>query len=129
MKKTKNLNLKIHFSQKTKYKIDFDKIVKNLKKVIQKYCQSSAVEMGVFYVDKAHIRALNQTHRKINQPTDVLSFPQIRIKQLKFTNIGDIVICPQIAQINAKKFQRSLENELIFLAKHGTKHLLGVHHK
>ncbi|MCX6817156.1 MAG: rRNA maturation RNase YbeY [Candidatus Beckwithbacteria bacterium] len=77
----------------------------------------------VSFVDEVEIKKLNFKYRKINQPTDVLSFPleNMQAGPDKIIRLGDIVICRQ----QAKKKGHSVA----FLIKHAMLHLLGVHHK
>ena len=42
---------------------------------------------------------------------------------------GEIVICCQIAQEQAKKFGHSFESEIIRLLAHGFLHLIGYDHR
>ena len=42
--------------------------------------------------------------------------------------LGDVVICPKIARIQAKYFKHSKKREVAFLALHGLLHLLGYDH-
>jgi probable rRNA maturation factor len=43
--------------------------------------------------------------------------------------LGDVVVCPQVAQDNARKLGRGLAPELETLLVHGTLHLLGYDHQ
>lgn len=43
--------------------------------------------------------------------------------------LGDIAISPATARRNAKKFRRTLPNELQILILHGVLHLLGYDHE
>lgn len=81
------------------------------------------VEIGLRFCSPNTIQKLNLKYRQIDQPTDVLSFPVQ--KKLPATPpptpvlLGDIVICPEIAQ----------KDDILNLIAHGTLHLLGYHHK
>jgi probable rRNA maturation factor len=65
-------------------------------------------------------------------PTDVLSFPMDELRpgtQEQPTPpglLGDIVLCPQVAEAQAAK--HTTVDELILLTTHGTLHLLGFDH-
>ena len=102
------------------------------------------VNANVFMVRPRAIRALNRTHRGIDKPTDVLSFPLLNIAAstvptckafLLDTNpdtqkveLGDIVICPRIAHNQARAIGQPLKHEIAFLYLHGLLHLLGYDH-
>ena len=78
-------------------------------------------EIDIKIVSKDEIHKLNKKYRNVNKPTDVLSFPQFE-KPPKISEdtilLGDIIICPEMAQ-----------EDILFLIKHSTLHLLGYHHK
>lgn len=77
----------------------------------------------VSFVDNRTILKLNLKHRKINRPTDVLSFPldDWQPGPDGIIRLGDIVICKSQAK---KKGHR-----VAFLIKHAMLHLLGEHHE
>ena len=81
------------------------------------------VEASLVFVDKKTIRRLNKLHRKIDKPTDVLSFPleEMKIGPDGVFRLGDIVICKALA--------RQKGHSVPFLIKHAMLHLLGNHHK
>ena len=89
-------------------------------------------EVDIKYVSKDEIKKLNNEHRKVNKETDVLSFPLIDFRNEnvdgKYNMLGDIVICKEIAKLQAKKFGHSFKREICFLALHGFLHLLGYDH-
>jgi probable rRNA maturation factor len=43
-------------------------------------------------------------------------------------NLGDIIICTDVAQAQAAEYGHSLERELAFLTAHGLLHLIGYDH-
>jgi probable rRNA maturation factor len=78
-------------------------------------------ELDLIFVCEKKISALNKTYRKLNKPTDILSFPIDK-------NSGEIFICEKIAKKKAKDFEREYENFIAFLFIHGNVHLLGYDH-
>ena len=104
--------------------------------------QVEGVTVGVSFVSKAKIKKLNLARRGVNKVTDVLSFPMFETKKTatlqnfldeidpltKELEIGDIVICLQVAKKQAKAYGHSLKREINFLALHGFLHLLGYDH-
>jgi probable rRNA maturation factor len=93
----------------------------------------------VCFVTDAEMKRLNTRFRKKRKTTDVLSFPsevrtrprslRVRVRQLAGEFLGDIAISPVVAQRNAKKFNRTLPEEICILMLHGVLHLLGYDHE
>jgi probable rRNA maturation factor len=73
------------------------------------------------FVSPQEIQRLNLMYRNMNVPTDILSFPLSKKE-------GEIYICLSEARKEAKKFDRSYENFLLFLFIHGLVHLKGYDH-
>ena len=75
------------------------------------------------FVSEKEIQALNKKYRKLDKPTDVLSFPTEDYEPGPdgVVRLGDMVICKEQAKIKG--------NTVPFLIKHAMLHLLGVHHK
>lgn len=99
--------------------------------------------VNVGFVSGDAIQKLNKEHRQIDKPTDVLSFPFFDLKNgtglEKATKddmfdidgtfkLGDILICEEIATLQAKNLGHSKKREICFLATHGFLHLLGFDH-
>lgn len=108
--------------------------------------QDSSVDLS--FVDADEICEINREHRNKNTPTDVLSFPQWNwqspvtseeknpslliedgLAQQTDILLGDIVICPEIANQNAEQINQSLDREITFLTLHGFLHLCGHDHQ
>jgi probable rRNA maturation factor len=86
-------------------------------------------------VNDAEIKELNQTYRKLNKATDVLSFPATdslsEMAEIKMQNLelGDIVISLDKLKSQAHEYGHSEEREGAFLFLHGFLHLLGYDHE
>jgi probable rRNA maturation factor len=67
-------------------------------------------------------------------PTDVLSFPMDELRPGTEDQptpaglLGDIVLCPQVAQAQAETAGHGVMDELLLLTTHGLLHLLGFDH-
>jgi probable rRNA maturation factor len=73
---------------------------------------------------------LNETFRKKQGPTDVLSFPANGARPSPDAEyVGDIAISPETARRNARRFSRSLPAEMRILILHGMIHLAGFDHE
>ena len=82
-------------------------------------------EVALLLTSDAPVRRLNARYRGKDQPTDVLSFPGPGGRE----GLGDIVISLDTAARNAKRFGRTLPQELDILALHGFLHVLGYDHE
>lgn len=94
------------------------------------------LEVSVTFVDNEGIRKLNRNYRKIDKPTDVLSFPLFDFEGEgdAMTDelddmLGDIVISLERAAAQAEEFGHSFEREVAFLTVHSMLHLLGYDHE
>jgi probable rRNA maturation factor len=87
------------------------------------------VELSLLLITRDHIRQLNARFANEDHPTDVLAFPMMEDDDEEVSLLGDVVICPEVAQENAAKLQHSVSRELDTLIVHGTLHLLGYDHQ
>jgi probable rRNA maturation factor len=89
------------------------------------------LELAITCVDAARIAELNQAHLGGNGATDVLAFPidapgdVVRgVPGL----LGDVVLCPIVAERQAPEHGRTAVDEADLLLVHGILHLLGHDH-
>lgn len=91
-------------------------------------------ELGIMFVDEAAIEALHVQWMNEPGPTDVLSFPMDELRpgrpesKTPAGQLGDVVICPQVAELQADAAGHSTEQEVQVLLTHGMLHLLGFDH-
>jgi len=102
-------------------------------------------ELSVLLVDEAAMTKLHVDWMEEPGPTDVLSFPMDELRPPSMggghgargagedggpepTLLGDVVLCPQVATVQAKKAGHSPQEELELLCVHGILHLLGYDH-
>lgn len=88
------------------------------------------VEFNVIFVDSNTIHDINKTYRNVDRVTDVISFALEDNKTIELDHrlLGDIYICVEKAEEQAKEYGHSFLRELAFLAIHGLLHLLGYDH-
>jgi probable rRNA maturation factor len=97
------------------------------------------IEIGVVITDDSVIKRLNKRYRKIDAPTDVLSFSiysdiaQSLKESMKHdenmrVQLGEIIISFPTATKQAGLHGSSVEKEVSLLLVHGTLHLLGHDH-
>ena len=106
-------------------------------------------ELSVLFVDEATIADLNGRFMGHDGPTDVLSFPidgeanppgrwpdnggpgpdrlDDDLDDLPLL-LGDVVVCPTVAERNAPTHAGAYDDELALLVVHGILHLLGMDH-
>ena len=95
------------------------------------------VELSVRLVDVDAMSALHEHFMNEPGPTDVLAFPMDELHDQRDdvddgdappTLLGDVVLCPTVAEQQAGKAGHSTEDELHLLCTHGVLHLLGYDH-
>lgn len=126
-------------SDTTKYEEIFNKIAAKAYELLP-LTGEGVVEVD--FVSKEEIRNLNRDTRSVDKTTDVLSYPSLdKIEALtaenypydydeerKAVNIGNIVICEDVAREQAAEYGHSEEREVCYLFTHGLMHLLGYDH-
>jgi probable rRNA maturation factor len=91
-------------------------------------------EIALVLVDEAAMEQLHVQWMGEPGPTDVLSFPMDELRPGNDDVItppgvlGDVVLCPQVAEVQAEGAGHSTMDELLYLTAHGILHLLGFDH-
>lgn len=85
-------------------------------------------QVSIEVVDKSTSQDLNNTYREKDHPTNVLSFPLELPEFVKEDLIGDLAICAEVVEEEAKQQNKTLQNHWAHLTIHGTLHLLGYDH-
>lgn len=107
-----------------------------------------ACELSIFFVTVDHMTELNVSHMSGSGPTDVLSFPidggdvvevdsgggsrgpdrpEVDPADLPLL-LGDVVICPEVAERQAPSHAGTFDDEMALLVVHGVLHVLGWDH-
>ena len=87
---------------------------------------------SVSFVGDAQMARWNRAYRGKRGATDVLSFPASAngdARRGRNAYLGDIAISPAAAKRNARRFGRTLPEELRILILHGVLHLVGYDHE
>lgn len=82
-------------------------------------------------VNDEEIHSINKEYRKIDRPTDVISFAYNDYNEgdnEPFLDLGELVISLETAYRQAKEYNHPFEREMAFLFIHGVLHLLGYDH-
>jgi probable rRNA maturation factor len=82
-------------------------------------------EVAIVLTDDAAIRKLNRQWRKIDKPTNVLSFPASEGAAM----LGDIVIAYETVARESRDEGKEFNHHLSHLAVHGFLHLMGYDHQ
>jgi len=114
--------LNIILENETEFKIE-DKILQRLKSIASKFT-SKDIELVI--TTNESIQKLNKEFRKIDAPTDVISFP---LENIPHSPLGSIIISVDKAKEEAEKLKHSVEEEITLLFIHGLLHLLGYDHE
>ncbi|GAA1057472.1 endoribonuclease YbeY [Agromyces luteolus] len=91
-------------------------------------------ELAIVLVDEGAMEQLHVQWMDEPGPTDVLSFPMDELRPGTAEEpappglLGDVVLCPQVAEAQAKAAGHALLDELLLLTTHGILHLLGFDH-
>jgi probable rRNA maturation factor len=87
-------------------------------------CDISLTFVNPQEMEELHIKWMDEPG-----PTDVLSFPMdMPESKDDVVTLGDIVIAPAVAEIQALAAGHSTEQEIFILATHGLLHILGYDH-
>ncbi len=111
------------------------KYLKKLKGLLTKHLPKSKILLAknstltLLITNNTEIQKLNYKHRKVNKPTDVLSFHLNKREQIENNYLGDIVISYEQAKKQASEKYFPIESELLMLLIHAYLHLLGYNHK
>lgn len=102
--------------------------------VIEQLKLHPMVDLGIIFVNEKPMTDLHVQWMDEPGPTDVLSFPIDELRPgaedgpLPEGVLGDIVICPQVANHQAEAAGHSLMDEVNLLLTHGILHLVGFDH-
>lgn len=101
--------------------------------------EAPRIEVAVTFTDDEGIRAVNRDYRRVDQPTDVLSFPMFSREEAESGELGvlpeeqlllgDIVISLPAAERQGALYGHSQKRELAYLLVHGFLHLVGHDHE
>ena len=138
---------------KMKINLTYDKpsllnvpVTRNIQKCVEATLDAEGitapVEINILITDDSGIHAINLASRKIDRPTDVLSFPMFELEPgnppedwedmlepgTGMCPLGDMCISLERARAQAKEFGHSVKREVGYLTIHSMLHLLGYDH-
>ncbi|MGB4778634.1 rRNA maturation RNase YbeY [Microbacterium sp.] len=124
----------IEITNESGFKIDEAVLLRLTANNLAELHVSPDADVAILLVDEGAMEALHVQWMDEPGPTDVLSFPMDELRpgtQEQPTApglLGDIVLCPQVAEAQAQAARHTTLDELILLTTHGLLHLLGFDH-
>jgi probable rRNA maturation factor len=124
----------IEINNETEYEIDNARVLRLAEFALDQLHIHPAAELAIQFVEEDPMSLLHEQWMDEPGPTDVLSFPMDELRpgtaedQTPAGLLGDIVVCPSFAEVQAEKAGHPLINEILLLITHGILHLLGYDH-
>ena len=126
--------MSIEISNESDHTLDEVKVLKLAGFALDRMKIHPGAELAIMFVDEPAMEALHIQLMDEPGPTDVLSFPMDELRpgteheQTPAGLLGDIVICPAVAERQADTAGHETMNEILLLTAHGILHLLGFDH-
>jgi probable rRNA maturation factor len=124
----------IEINNESGYDIDEQVLLRLMEYNLAELHVSADADVAIVLVDEGAMESLHVQWMDEPGPTDVLSFPMDELRPgsedapTPAGLLGDIVLCPSVAEAQAVTAQHSTQDELILLTTHGLLHLLGFDH-
>ena len=124
----------IEISNESGFAVDETVLLRLMEHNLSELHVSADADVAILLVDEGAMEALHVQWMDEPGPTDVLSFPMDELRPgtedmpTPAGLLGDIVLCPQVAETQAAAAKHSTVDELILLTTHGLLHLLGFDH-
>ena len=142
------MTLQLENEQERELTFDYEQVAEQvITEVLDMEACPYESEVSLTLTDNTQIQRLNKEFRKMDRPTDVLSFPMVDFQNPADYDLleadgweayfnpesgelllGDIVISVERAMEQAEEFGHSLKREYAFLIAHSMLHLLGYDH-
>ncbi|WP_370894693.1 rRNA maturation RNase YbeY [Janibacter sp. GXQ6167] len=116
------------------YDIDEMELVGCAKYVMREMRVHPGADLSLRLVDEPTMEVLHVQWMELPGPTDVMSFPMDELRPGREGEppeegiLGDIVLCPSVAERQAAEAGHAPIEEILLLTTHGLLHLLGYDH-
>ena len=126
--------MSIEISNESDHTLDEVKVLKLAGFALDRMKIHPGAELAIMFVDEPAMEALHIQWMDEPGPTDVLSFPMDELRPgtehepTPAGLLGDIVICPALAERQADTAGHETMNEILLLTANGILHLLGFDH-
>ncbi len=114
--------------------VDIDSLGAQARFVLDRLRIHPQAELSVLLLDEVAMTELHVRFMDEPGPTDVLSFPMDELRQPQDDEepepgmLGDVVLCPQVAEGQARDAGHGRDDEMALLLTHGILHLIGYDH-
>ena len=116
----------------TAYLVDEKFAKKAVRKTLRHTGAKGAISVGVVFVGSRMMRKINKEYNNKDKATDVLSFSsssKFIVPDKMGDYLGEIIVCPQIVEYQAKQSEIDFVQEFAHVIINGTLHLLGYKHE
>ena len=126
--------MSIEVNNETEYDVDLKDVNALAESVMRAMFLHPETEVSIVFIDEDAMSALHVEWMDLEGPTDVMSFPMDELRPGtagapgESGILGDIVICPAVAEAQAKAGGHSTHDEILLLTTHGLLHLMGFDH-
>lgn len=126
--------MSIEISNETEHSIDQVRVLSLAGFALDRMKIHPGAELAIMFVDEPAMETLHIQWMDEPGPTDVLSFPMDELRPgtehepTPAGLLGDIVICPAVAERQADAAGHATIKEILLLTTHGILHLLGFDH-
>ncbi|MEZ9231860.1 rRNA maturation RNase YbeY [Vibrio amylolyticus] len=97
-----------------------------LSKAVTNFQANAEVTVRIVDIEESH--QLNLQYRGKDKPTNVLSFPFEAPPGVELDLLGDLIICRQVVEQEAKEQDKPVMAHWAHMVVHGSLHLLGYDH-
>jgi probable rRNA maturation factor len=124
----------VELQDRSSTQVDPDRLVAQAQFLITELGLHPDTELSLALVDPDEMALLHEEWMDLPGPTDVLSFPMDELhvpepgEQPVAGILGDVVLCPQVAEEQGRTAGHGRDDELELLLTHGVLHLLGHDH-
>jgi len=124
----------IDINNESGVEVDLDLVLRLAEHHLGALFVSGDADLAILMVDEPAMEQLHLEWMDEPGPTDVLSFPMDELRPGTSDKptppglLGDIVVCPQVAEQQAETAGHSLMDEICLLTTHGMLHVLGYDH-
>ena len=126
----------LEIEENKEYEVIINKVLKTCFEI--ENIMNKKLYISITLTNPKQIQEINNEFRKIDNPTDVLSFPMFEKDEIadivNNTNseidevLGDIIISIEKVKQQAEEYGHSFERELSYMVVHGFYHLMGEDH-